>query len=76
MDDLTHVTLDKLKKMTFSFQIKTMKNKLPQVKNMLRKKNGNNALQKILTQYGIANTPKNDKMPNNQIVIYINIQIL
>ena len=35
-------------------------------------KNGKDFLQKMLTQDGIANTPKNDKMPNNQIVISVN----
>ena len=33
--------------------------------------NSNDFLRKILTKNGIANTPNNEKLPNNQIVISI-----
>ena len=64
MDDIAHVTPDKFQKRDIVIPNQDNQEKIISSPKDTPKQNGYDFLQKILTQNGIANTPKNDKMTN------------
>ena len=71
MDNLAQVTPDKFQKNDNVIAIQDHQQQMTSRENHSVSKHEIHFVQKFLTKHGIGNTPNNEKLPNNQIVIYI-----